>query len=83
MNDLERIWFIEYMRSLAEIYPNPKLTDKKISIYFDFFNKRGFNKMQYEYSRNEIYRNKRDINFPSMAEIIDNIKDMFKIIREE
>lgn len=72
-NDLNKEWFTEYMGDLAEVYTNPKLTEKKTKIYFDFFTSRGFVKLQYEAAKREIFRKKKDLNFPTMAEIIDSI----------
>lgn len=72
-NDLNKEWFKEYMEDLAEVYTNPKLTEKKIKIYFDFFMTKGFVKLQYEAAKNKILRGKKDLNFPSPAEILDNI----------
>lgn len=73
-NDLTKEWFLEYILEFGEIYPNPVLTDKKISIYYNFFSSKGFVKLQYEAAKKEIFRRKKDLYFPSMAEIIDNIK---------
>ena len=73
-NDLDKEWFFEYIEEFSEIYPEPELTDKKISIYYNFFITKGFVKLQYEAAKKEIFRRKKDLYFPSMAEIIENIK---------
>ena len=72
--DLDMEWFKNYMEELSIVYPNYILTEKKTKIYFDFFMTKGFNKLQYESAKHKIFRTKKDLNFPTMAEIIDNIK---------
>lgn len=71
--DLDMEWFKNYMEDLSLAYTNQILTEKKTKIYFDFFMTKGFNKRQYESAKNKIFRTKKDLNFPTMAEILDNI----------
>lgn len=73
-NDLDFEWFAEYVADLAELYPHPAITSRKVEIYFDFLAKKGFCKSQYENSKMNMIQSKTDGFFPTIAEILENIK---------